>query len=35
MLDLVECRRSDGRAVAPNLLENTYFSMEREIRIMH
>jgi hypothetical protein len=32
-LDLVEYR-SDGRAVAPNLRENTHFSMEREMRIM-
>jgi hypothetical protein len=28
-LDLVGVQRSDGRAVAPNLWENTHFSMER------
>jgi hypothetical protein len=26
---------SDGRAVAPNLRENTQFDMEREMRIMN
>jgi hypothetical protein len=31
----LECRRSDGRAVTPNLQENTNFSMEREMRIMN
>jgi hypothetical protein len=33
-LDLVACRRSDGRAVAPNEQENTHFSKERGMRIM-
>jgi hypothetical protein len=33
-LDLVECRRSDGRAVVPNLPEITYFSTEKGMRIM-
>jgi hypothetical protein len=28
-------RRSNERAVAPNLRENTHFSMEREMRIMN
>jgi hypothetical protein len=28
-LDKLECRRSDGRAVALNLQENTHFSVER------
>jgi hypothetical protein len=30
-----ECRRSDGRAVAPNLRENKHFAMERRMRIMN
>jgi hypothetical protein len=30
-LDLV----GDGKAVAPNLRENTHFSMKREMRIMN
>jgi hypothetical protein len=34
-IDLVECRRSDGRAVAPNLRENTHFCTEREKRIIY
>jgi hypothetical protein len=34
-LDLVEYRRSDGRAVAPNLHENTHSYMEREMRIVN
>jgi hypothetical protein len=29
-----ELLRSDGRAVAPNLLENTHFSMERGMKTM-
>jgi hypothetical protein len=35
-LDLVECRRSDGRAVAPKLRENTHFSNYtwRRVQIM-
>jgi hypothetical protein len=35
MTVLRECRRSDGWAVAPNLPENTHFSMERGMRIMN
>jgi hypothetical protein len=31
-LNLVRCRRSDGRAVAPNLKENTHFSMGSGMR---
>jgi hypothetical protein len=34
-LDLVGCRKSDGRAVALNLLENTHFSTERGMKIMN
>jgi hypothetical protein len=34
-LDLWECRRSDGRAMASNLWENTHISVEREMRIMN
>jgi hypothetical protein len=30
-----ECRKSDGRAVAPNLLENTHFSTEMGLKIMN
>jgi hypothetical protein len=33
-LDLCQCR-SDGRAVVPNLRENTHFSMESAMRIMN
>jgi hypothetical protein len=31
----VVCMRSDGRAVSPNLWDNTHFSMERGMRIMN
>jgi hypothetical protein len=30
-----ECRRSEARAVAPNLQGNTHFSMDRGMRIMN
>jgi hypothetical protein len=34
-LDLVGVQRSDSRAVAPNLRENTHFSTERGTIIMN
>jgi hypothetical protein len=34
-LDPVGVQRSDGRAVAPNLRENTNFSVERGMRIVN
>jgi hypothetical protein len=34
-LHLAGVRKSDGRAVAPNLLENTHFSTERGMKIMN
>jgi hypothetical protein len=34
-LDLVGVDEVRGKAVAPNLLENTHFSMERGMRIMN
>jgi hypothetical protein len=30
-----ECRETYGRAVAPNVRENTHFSAERGMRIMN
>jgi hypothetical protein len=34
-LDLRGCRKSDGRALASNLLENTHFSTESGMKIMN